>query len=112
MIAGVALDILMIHGCTSATDRVGVERGLLEAIVWHPARLSNLQMRVWLLVASGVQDVGVMAERSGAHRVSVSRALTSLCEHGLLRRAEEQGRSEGRYEGFSYEALNGEGNTC
>ena len=83
---------------------------MFEAIVWHPAQLSNLQIRVWLLVASGVQDVGVMAERTGAHRVSVSRALTYLCEHGLLRRTEEQGRSEGRYEGFSYEALGGEGN--
>lgn len=96
-------------GCVR-TNRAGASQGPLEALVWHPAGLSNLQMRVWLLVASGVRDVGVMAERTGAHRVSVSRALSSLCELGLLRRASEQGRFGGRFEGFAFEALDPEGN--
>lgn len=112
MTTGVALGSLETMGYTRPTNGVRVEQGLLEAIIWHPARLSNLQMRVWLLVASGVQDVEIMAERTGAHRVSVSRALTSLCGHDLLRRAEEQGRSGGRYEGFSYEILDGRRNAC
>lgn len=82
----------------------------LEILLWHPAKLSTLEIRTWDLVARGVQDVVLMSELLDVHRVSVSRTLAALRGHGLLRNSPEQPRHDGRFEGFDYEVLDADGN--
>jgi hypothetical protein len=83
---------------------------LLELLLWHPAGFSALEIRVWYLAASGVGDVGFMADLLGVRRISVSRAQSTLREHNLVCGAVEQCRDDGgKYEGFAYEALDEEG---
>lgn len=82
----------------------------LEQLLWHAAGLTALEMRVWYLVDQGIQNIGLMAKLLGVHRVAVSRALSALREHGLVRRSPQQNRHKGKYERLAYEAAGTRGN--
>jgi hypothetical protein len=84
----------------------------LEALLFHPARLGTLELRVWYLLACGAQDAASIADMLGVHRVSVSRALSRLGDHGLVRSLAAARGVNGRFEGRRYEALDAQGNPC
>ncbi len=67
------------------------------------------QYKVWCLVAQGVVDISHIAYLLGTGRVNVSRALSSLQNHGLVRRPHAQPRSAGKFKRYPYEALNTDG---
>ena len=83
-----------------------------SALLFYPDRdFTTLEIRVWSLLECGdVSEVKTIAERLGAHRVSVSRALSNLVAHGFASRKNVQYRNPrtGTYEILVYVALEGQ----
>ncbi len=72
------------------------ERQPLEAVLWHRAGFSVLEMKVWSYVRrSGLAGIAETAGAVGAHRVSVGRAAARLRDAGLLAGDGPQGRQPG-----------------
>jgi DNA-binding transcriptional ArsR family regulator len=100
-------------GCRARSDAPPRRQATtLEALLFHPARLGTLELRVWYLLACGARDAGSIADTLGVHRVSVSRALSRLADHGLVRSLAAARGADGRFEGRRYEALDAQGNPC
>lgn len=92
----------------AAHQRLHIPEGLL----FNPHRdFTCLELRIWTLLDSGaateVQDI---AHRLGVHRVSVSRALGNLVDHGFAARKGTQYRNPrtGTYDILIYTALDGQ----
>lgn len=61
------------------------ERQPLEAVLWHRAGFSVLEMKVWSYIRkNGPSGVADIARAVGGHRVSVGRAAARLRDAGLL----------------------------
>lgn len=64
----------------------GDGRKALHKLLFHPAGLSALDLRVWtILRAEPGLGVCAVSSRSGHHRKSVARAVNRLVDQGLAR---------------------------
>lgn len=71
-------------------DEKRAPENALARLLFHPANLNALQLRVWFMIFRAPNlSIGDLAAALGVHRDSVRRSVTALDELGLLTRGQQ-----------------------